>query len=393
MAVYKGQPRPGATNDAMAGPDNKYTLVVGGQENNISRPFTGPEEFMEVFNSVPVRQIRLPASVASLDGLDFDANSGNLAVVDLSSTSVTQISDLPFNSCRSLKTVRFPAGLVEIGFAGFVGCVSLEAADLSGTQVTRIARDAFAHCRSLKTVRFPAGLVEIGFRGFWGCVSLEAVDLSVLDTLRSEDPQRALKIGAEAFAGCTSLSRLRFPSRMSSANGDEIGEGAFKRCPRLTTFDVSGLLEMDPVHKGNMVFDPRPDGTPLVDAIERDTLTALGAAMNRGIRLQQPAEPHSGAGGKRALPFLERDRFRLLLHYLQAAAATGGVADKPAPLEPPKARFANADGGRGGGPLLHGSSDHVLELVRPFVKGGEKKRGGQGPAKRAGFKNRFTSHV
>ena len=65
--------------------------------------------------------------------------------------------------------------------------------------VTRLLRDCFINCRSLKSVKLPETLEEIGTRAFWGCSSLVSIEI----------PASVTKIDGAAFYSCSSLESVK----------------------------------------------------------------------------------------------------------------------------------------------------------------------------------------
>ncbi len=78
--------------------------------------------------------------------------------------------------------------------------------------LTDIGWNAFFECKTLKSVVFPLGVVEIANGVCHGCSALEKVVI----------PDSVTKIGSQAFALCDSLRTISVPESVES-----IGEGAF----------------------------------------------------------------------------------------------------------------------------------------------------------------------
>lgn len=80
-----------------------------------------------------------------------------------------------FTSCKNLKEVHLPEGLVEIMPRAFADCPSLESIHISDS-VTTIGSEAFTFCTSLKEVHLPASLTALGY-GAFEHTALEYVDI------------------------------------------------------------------------------------------------------------------------------------------------------------------------------------------------------------------------
>ena len=98
-----------------------------------------------------------------------------------------------FEKCASLREIRVLAARVDKGAFSF--CMSLERAELRG--ITSLADEVFAGCCSLKEVKLPEELTEIGRRCFDECTALQSIDLSGVRV-----------IGERAFERCDSLTKV-----------------------------------------------------------------------------------------------------------------------------------------------------------------------------------------
>ena len=65
-----------------------------------------------------------------------------------------------------------------------------------GEGITSIGSSAFAYCTALETIVFPSTLKEIGFNCFYGCTSLKSANL----------PAGLTNIGHDAFSRTGSLT-------------------------------------------------------------------------------------------------------------------------------------------------------------------------------------------
>ena len=112
----------------------------------------------------------------------------NLVIPDqVEGRSVEKIASVAFMS-KKLESVRFPAGLKEIGDSAFYLNV-LSSVDLSGTQVETIQGSAFYDNPKLQTLLLPDSLQSIGKRAFRNANALERVEL----------PESLNSIGIDAF--------------------------------------------------------------------------------------------------------------------------------------------------------------------------------------------------
>ena len=82
----------------------------------------------------------------------------------------------------------------------------------------KIGRQAFAGCTSLESVTIPKSVTELGGFAFCNCRLLESITI----------PESVTKIGNSAFKGCRSLKSITIPESVT-----EIDSLAFFSCPSL----------------------------------------------------------------------------------------------------------------------------------------------------------------
>eukprot|EP00518_Triparma_eleuthera_P019720 CAMPEP_0197553982 /NCGR_PEP_ID=MMETSP1320-20131121/10317_1 /TAXON_ID=91990 /ORGANISM="Bolidomonas sp., Strain RCC2347" /LENGTH=254 /DNA_ID=CAMNT_0043114823 /DNA_START=67 /DNA_END=828 /DNA_ORIENTATION=+ len=107
---------------------------------------------------------------------------------------VTELEDLLFDQCSSLRDLKIPEG------------------------VARIGDYAFHKCSSLKYMSLPESVREVGWSAFNGCTNLERLDL----------PEGLEAVGNRAFKGCERLDPFRWPGQVIRT-----GFGLFDGCANL----------------------------------------------------------------------------------------------------------------------------------------------------------------
>lgn len=149
-----------------------------------------------------LENINIPFSVESIGDNSFSGcNNAKFRIeVDPGNSFFSSIDGMLFNKAKT-KLIQ--------------GC-NVESYDIPQT-VTVVAEGAFTLCRSLETVRMPAGLEIIDANAFSQCTKLKTVDLSSVFKLKT--------IGANAFDGCSSLGAVKI-----SASVRHIGDSAFTGC-------------------------------------------------------------------------------------------------------------------------------------------------------------------
>ncbi len=182
-------------------------------------------------------------------GEDAFRNYTALSRVSLTNSSVTTIGAHAFENCTSLTGVSL--GNVQVlGTSAFEGCVVLDNLTIPAT-VTTWGDNVFSGCQELYNLNFEAGLKSIGSAEqengvaaggaavFYGCTKLPAITI----------PESVEAIGNAAFANCTNLFNIRFPSYSNPALND-IGMEAFSGCKSLRIFGKMYALDIpDKVEK------------------------------------------------------------------------------------------------------------------------------------------------
>lgn len=149
-------------------------------------------------------------------GPSFFSNSNKIVYVVLPST-ITELPELFFVGCRSLKKVTLPDGLKKIGARAFERCESLTSIQIPDS-VTEFQWDVFGSCSSLEKVTLPKNITRLSGT-FANCGKLESLTI----------PNSVTEIGSYTFSGCTSLKSVNIP-----ASCTEIDKSAFKNCRNLT---------------------------------------------------------------------------------------------------------------------------------------------------------------
>ncbi|HLN72554.1 MAG TPA: leucine-rich repeat protein [Prolixibacteraceae bacterium] len=125
-------------------------------------------------------------------------------------------------TASSLKTIKLPLSLTEIGRGAFRSCVGLTSLEIPSS-VETIGVDAFIYCIRLKSINLPPSLTYLGRYAFYSCDRL--VDIDMKATITS--------INDATFGDCRSLTTLDIPESVTA-----IEENAFLRCDSLQTIVI-----------------------------------------------------------------------------------------------------------------------------------------------------------
>ena len=82
-----------------------------------------------------------------------------------------------FSGRTSLKRIKLPSTVTEIGSSAFHYCSNLREV-IFNVGLRKIADSAFYNCTSLESITFPPALVDISFMAFYGCSNLRVVTLN-----------------------------------------------------------------------------------------------------------------------------------------------------------------------------------------------------------------------
>ena len=137
---------------------------------------------------------------------------------------VVRIGDSAFKN-RHIISVSIPDTVTSLGDRVFHSCRLLTDVFLNHG-LTSIGAEAYAECSSLTRITIPDSVTRIGERTFHGCTSLTSVVIG----------NSVTSIGSEAFMGCTSLTSIDIPDSVAS-----IDRSAFFWCRSLTNIEVGAL--------------------------------------------------------------------------------------------------------------------------------------------------------
>ena len=195
-------------------------------------------------NKYTGKHLAVPASVVYqgetymvkyVKGLAFQ---GNTRIESLELADGVDLWGGSFEDMESLKSIQLPKTLSGIPKAAFKNCHSLERVVIP-EGVTSIAMQAFRDCSSLKSVLIPQTLTRFySNQAFAGCTSLEEIKFPSVfaggiysdgEFSKYMSPPGSL---SNTFSGCTNLKTVSFGSGNGSGNCPNFSY-AFNDCPSL----------------------------------------------------------------------------------------------------------------------------------------------------------------
>lgn len=172
---------------------------------------------------------------------------------------ITAIDDKVFIDNKTVKYVRLPKYISNIGASAFQNCINLKQI-LNADNLKDIGMDAFSGCSSLESINMPS-VTYIDDSAFEDCVALTYVNTPELkyigtnafyccESLAHIDLFNVLEIGDMPFYSCTSLTTVNAPNLTYTGGSafadcfylktvymprlDSLGEYAFVNCLNLT---------------------------------------------------------------------------------------------------------------------------------------------------------------
>jgi hypothetical protein len=216
LALLSAQPLSAANLNGLSYPDLGESITIKSSTPAIKGDLVIPETIdgkpvtsigkRAFFSRWKLKSVSLPSGLTSVEPLAF-ANCRNLTCVNIPS-GVTTIGSRAFHYCENLSDLRISFGVKTIGASAFARC-------------------AFARCGSLKNVRIPGSVVEIGARAFSGCDNLSDLDLpssvttlgnfafSVYGFTHFQIPATVTSLGSSVFSACRQLKKVKiFPGNL-----------------------------------------------------------------------------------------------------------------------------------------------------------------------------------
>ena len=188
--------------------------------------------------------------------------------------NVMYIGEEAFKDNDTMKVVIIPKTVVEISERAFLNCTALE--KVYFIKETKKGDEPVADLAKLNLVLADA---------FQGCTNLQLVDLTNV---------KVITLGASVFAGCESLSEVRYMEKIGISS-----DYAFKGCTALKEINITGLHTA-----GNNIFE----GCTQLETIETGHYTAIGKGMFYGCTaLEEITIKNPRIEGDRSFSYMVED--------------------------------------------------------------------------------------
>lgn len=175
------------------------------------------------FTNTSIKKLTFPASLLEIGEYSF-ANCTSLAIVDLSSSKLTNLPKYTFYNCISLANLKLPNSIVDIADYALYGTKIITIS--VDKHLQSVGKYVFANNPILKSLDFSSSSIKSIPEGLvYGCSSIKFVSL----------PPQLEKIESYSFAQSGILS-MEFPETVI-----HISEYAFAQCSAINEFNLSKL--------------------------------------------------------------------------------------------------------------------------------------------------------
>ena len=192
---------------------------------------------------------------------------------------VTTTNAGAFKGAVSLANANLTRFMTSIAPYAFDGCINLNTLANNTNKlpdsITSIGTGAFRNCTRLTSVIFPAKIQTLGDNTFRNCTGITSAIFNVNSPLAV--------ISSQAFFGCTSLSQLVLPNRLTTIKAE-----AFDYCLALETINLPAAVTT----LGDNVFSLCANLSSVT--IPATQMLSMGTSIFSGCPLLQTAGPLNG---------------------------------------------------------------------------------------------------
>jgi uncharacterized protein YjdB len=212
--------------------DSKLTRIRGSVFNhcssldNVSLPNSVNTIHSNAFRDcISLKKLQLSSSLTTIGANAFE-NCTALPTLNMPD-KLSTVDDYAFNNCTSLTTIVFSPALYKINKYTFANCTSLPKIQLP-EKLSFIDEFAFTNCTSLASAYLPESLGSIQNYAFSNDETLKEITF----------PSQLQGIGAGCFLNCTELQTVTFNTTIATMT---VGADAFDGCTKLSRVNVKDL--------------------------------------------------------------------------------------------------------------------------------------------------------
>ena len=206
-----------------------YADCNGGDEEdlkNVTIDFIRDESYCDL-------ELQIDELMAFINSQKVFKNGGVAIIPE----GTTEIGEMAFAFCDSLKNITIPESVTEIGEKAFSDCTSLESITIPES-VTKIGNLAFVRCASFKSIVVAEGNPAYDSRECCNAIIKTETNTLIAGCETTIIPGTVTKIGRSAFNSITLLESITIPESVT-----EIGRCAFYGCTSLTSIIFQGTIE------------------------------------------------------------------------------------------------------------------------------------------------------
>lgn len=207
--------------------DNQCVITTANvSEIEMLKPFPSTPQNYATNLSNTLKKVKLPDGMTEIGRSTFD-NCKNLDHIYMTD-SIQTIGENAFFECKKLLSVHMPASLRSIGYGAFWGCGIQDDVAIPQT-VQGIAEKAFYES-GIKSITFNSGLYAIPGNCCYKCLSLESVTI----------PNGVAVIAENAFGYCSELHEIEIPSSIVYISNAFANSGITKIIVHKSQGSISG---------------------------------------------------------------------------------------------------------------------------------------------------------
>jgi len=226
---------------------NAFNFANKLQSVNISYTVTTIKDNAFQF-TIALSEITIPSTISSI-GQNAFKSSGIKKIIFTTPSLLANIGANAFSMVQNLTQITIPESVTSIGPYAFQGATSLSSVTLSKS-ITTIPDHLFDGAKALTNFTIPESVTRIGEYAFTDCSGLTQINIPAKVTYIGDGafrqsgltqlyiPSSVTSIGDDVFLGITSLTKVIIEP---DSNTESIGANAFAGCSSLNTVSMSGL--------------------------------------------------------------------------------------------------------------------------------------------------------